>query len=839
MKLAFAIARRELRGGLKGFRIFLACLALGVAAVAGVGSLAAAINGGLRADGQTLLGGDVSLRTTHKPITAEQRAWLDAKTERLAATVEMRANAFSVKDNGRRLVELKAVDGAYPLFGAIELTGAENLHSALARSGGVWGAAAHRGLTERLGLNIGDAVRVGELNVEIRALIDKEPDRGTQAFNFGPRLMIALAALPETELIRPGSVVRYFYRAELPGELAPGALREAAAVDWPEAGWRTRDLENAAPSIQRFVDRVGAFMIIVGLTALLVGGVGVGNAVRTFLQSKTAVIATLKCLGAPSRLIFQVYLVQVGVIALLGIAIGLLAGVLAPLAALSVLGESLPVRGRFSVYPEPLVTAAVFGVLVTLVFSLWPLARARTISGGALFRDAAAPAGRFPGWKAAGTVTALAALLSVLAVVTSAEPWLAVRFAVGAGAALLIFWVLALAVVRAARAAPRARNALLRLAIANLHRPGAATAGVVMSLGMGLTVLAAVAMLEDNLNTELSETLRGEAPGYYFIDLQPDQLAPFQRIAEQAPYDVRIETVPMLRGRITALKGVPVSEITPPPDEAWILQGDRGVTWTAGPPPDLDKIIRGDWWPEDYAGPQLVSFDAEAAEAFGLDIGDTLTVSILGRSIEARIANWRQIDWNDLGINFVMVFSPGVLQSAPGGHIATAYLDEQNELLFEDAVVRALPNVSAIRVKEVLSDVQVILGKIALAIRVIATAAVAAGILVLAGAAAAGRQQRIYDSVVMKVLGATRRDLALAYALEYGALGLVTAAIAAVLGGAASWFVITQVMGAAWTVSAGTAAWALGPALLVIISAGMAGVWPALNRKAAPLLRNE
>jgi putative ABC transport system permease protein len=838
-RLALTFARRELRGGLAGFRIFLACLALGVAAIAGVGSMGKAIEAGLRADGQILLGGDVAFRTTHAPITPAQRTWIEDQAARTSATVELRANAFAVGTDARRLVELKAVDDAYPLFGAVALTGASDLNAALARTDGVWGAAAHRGLTERLDLALGDSVRIGDLTLEIRALIDGEPDRGTQAFNFGPRLMISLDALPETNLVKPGSVIRYFYRADLPDETTPGDLRAAALDAFPEAGWRIRDLENAAPNIQRFVDRVGSFMTIVGLTALLVGGVGVGNAVRTFLQGKIATIATLKCVGAPASLIFRTYLIQVGVIAALGIAIGLVLGTLAPLAALATMGDALPVQGRFAVYWQPLAMAAAFGVLVTLVFSLWPLARARMIPGIALFRDMVAPISGFPGWRAVAVIAALSLLLGVLAVATSAQPHLALRFVGGSVVTLAAFWAVAVLVVRAAKALPRARRTTLRIAISNLHRPGASTAGVIMSLGMGLTVLVAVALLEDNLNNEVRYALRGEAPGYYFIDIQSDQLEAFRTIAENADFPVRIETVPMLRGRITSMNGTPAHRIDAPPEEAWILRGDRGVTWTAGPAPDPELIVRGAWWPPNYDGPQLVSFDAEAAEAFGLEIGDVITVNILGRTIEAQIANWRRIDWNDLGINFVMIFSPGVLENAPMSHIATAYLDEADELKLEDAVVRAMPNVSAIRVKEVLSDVQVILTKIATAVRIIAVVAVVAGVLVLAGAIAAGQRRRIYDSVVLKVLGATRRDLVTAYGLEYGVLGLVTSAIATGLGGAAAWFVITRIMEAEWTVSAGPVAATLIPALIVTVGAGMIGTWAALNRKAAPLLRNE
>lgn len=839
LSLAWTFARRELRAGLKGFGIFLACLALGVAAIAGVGSLASAVEGGLRADGRVLLGGDVSFRPTHRPASSEQLAWIEENTDRVSSVVEMRANAFTVDGSAFRLVEMKAVDDAYPLFGGLRLSGETDINAALENRDGVWGAVAQEGLMERLGIALGDQVRVGDLTVELRGQIEREPDRGTNAFNFGPRLMIHTDALPETGLIKPGSIIRYYYRVDLPEGLSPAAFAASAEEAFPQAGWRIRDLDNAAPNIQRFIDRVGSFMTIVGLTALLVGGVGVGNAVRHFLQGKIATIATLKCLGAPTNLILTMYLVQVGLISLIGIGVGMAAGVIAPLIAIDVLGDRLPVAARHGVYWQPLLLSAMFGILVTLVFSLWPLARARQIPGAALFREQVAPISGFPGWKTFGVIGFFALILAVSAVVTSSQPWLAAGFVVGAIAALIAFSLIGHAVIHVAKRLPRARSAKLRLAVANLHRPGGATGGVIMSLGMGLTVLVGVALLEYNLKTQLDGALRGEIPGYYFIDVQPDQVDTFQRIADGFEPAIQTETVPMLRGRVAALKGVPASEIVPPPQEAWILRGDRGLTWTAGGPPDPDKIVKGDWWPADYSGLQLVSFDAEAAEAFDLQIGDTITVNVLGRDVQATIANWRLIDWNDLGINFVMVFSPGIISQTPMTYIATAHLEDEQEIPLEKAIVSELPNVSAIRVKEVLEGVNELLANVGIAVRVIAVVAIIAGVLVLSGAIAAGHRKRIYDSVVLKVLGATRRDLISAYALEYGILGLVTAAIATGLGTVAVWFVMTRIMEAPWEFALEPAVVTIVAALLCTVGAGMVGTWAALNKKSAPLLRND
>lgn len=837
---ASRFAFRELRGGLKGFRVFLACLALGVAAIAGVGSLASAIEAGLKADGRVLLGGDVDIRLVHVAADSEKVDWLRDNSAALSHIVEMRAMAIRADGAERRLVEMKAVDQAYPLNGALVLRDGVEM-SALEQRDGVWGLIAAPQLAERLRLTIGDRVKIGEAQFEYRGDFLEEPDKGTQAFNLGPRVFISIDALPETDLEQPGSLIRYHYRVLLPPQTAVADWVEALNTQFPDAGWRVRALDDAAPNIQRFVDRVGLFMTLVGLTALLVGGVGVGNAVRAFLNQRTGTIATLKCLGAPSSTIFATYLMQVGVLAVVGIVLGLLLGGVGPSFVVPMLADKLPVEARVGFYPMPLLLAAGFGLLTTLVFALWPLARASSVPAATLFRDLLNPVTARPGPKMALFLAASAIGLVGLAVLSADQPVVALAFTGGAVATLLAFRGAAWAAMVVARKLPRPRDTRIALALANLHRPGAPTGGIVVSLGLGLTVLIAVAMIEGNLSRQVSETFRGEAPGYFFIDIQPDQIDGFRETLDGFDGLQRYDTVPMLRGRIVALDGVPVEEITPHPDVAWMLRGDRGITWSATPPERGSEIVEGEWWPADYADTArtLVSFDAEAAGHFGLEIGDSVTVNVLGREIEAEIANLRTIDWTSLGINFVMVFSPGLLESAPQMYLATAYLDPDREVTLERAVTDLYPNVSAIRVKEVLEGVDKILRDLGTAVTAIAAIAIVAGVLVLAGAVAAGHSRRIYESVVLKVLGATRRDILVAYLLEFGLLGLLTALIAGVVGGVAAYVVIEEVMQADWIFVPEAAALTVVVALAATISLGFAGTWSALGKKAAPLLRNE
>ena len=850
--LALRLARRELRGGLKGFRIFLACLTLGVTAIAGVGSVSEAVLTGLQRDGRILLGGDMELRLTHVAADAEQLAFLDSRAD-VSSVAEMRAMARGEGETARRvLVELRAVDALYPLFGAVEMTPAEGfpaeLAAALARRDGVgedgpgadghWGAVIDRSLLRRLDVAPGDLVRVGDLDYRIAGVLEREPDRTSRAFTLGPTFMVAHASLEETGLVQPGSLIQHHYRLRLDPAVTPEATRAALTERFPEAAWRIRDTTEAAPGIGRFINRLTLFLTLVGLTALLVGGVGVGNAVRSYLEGKTATIATLKCLGAPGRLIFQIYMAQILALALVGIVLGLVLGAAATYLAAGLLGDALGWRAELGIYPLPLATAAAFGVLTAITFSLWPLARARSVAAASLFRDLVTPAAA----KLAGsTLPALAVfggLLAALAIFTAADRWLALYFVVGAIGALLLFRLTALGIIWAARRLPRPRRPGLRLAVANLYRPGAPTASVVMSLGLGLTVLVAIALIEGNLSRQVSQSLPEEAPGFYFIDIQPDQIAEFDALVESFPGVSELQQVPMLRGRIAAVNGVPPGELDIPGDVQWVFRGDRGLTWMREPRP-VDKITAGAWWPADYDGPPLVSLHDEVAGALGIGPGDKLTINILGRDVEVTIANLREVDWSNLSINFVMIFSPGLLEQAPQSHIATVKADAETEDALEIAVTDRFVNVSSIRVKEALEQVGALITQVAVAVRAIAAVALVAGVLVLAGAVAAGHHRRVYDAVVLKVLGATRRTVAQTFLLEYGLLGLVTAAIAAAIGTLAAWLVLTEIMHADFVFLPGAVVTTAALATAITVGFGFAGTWRALGQKAAPLLRNE
>lgn len=836
--LALRLARREFRGGLKGFRVFLASLALGVAAIAGVGSLSTSIVEGLRADARFLLGGDIDLRLQHRTAEADQLSYLHDRSARLSEIVRMRAMARSVDGESRTLVELKAVDSAYPLAGTVATEPAAPLADLLGKQDGNWGVVVDPNLLTKLGIGVGARLAIGETAFTVRAALQKEPDRVTSIIQFGPRAMIALEALGETGLVQPGSQISFHYRLALPAGTDAGAWIEDLKTAFPQAGWRIRGLDDAAPGIRRFIDRMTLFLTFVGLTTLLVGGIGVGNAVKSYLDGKTATIATLKCLGASGRLIFTTYFIQIMGLAVIGVLAGLIVGAAAPGLAIEALADLLPVQPRTGLYLAPLSLAAAFGLLTAATFALWPLARAQEVPAGNLFRAFVAPLqGRPRAVYVAATFIGAAALAG-LTVGTASRLNAALWFVGGALVTFALLRLAAAGVMHLAARMPRPKGAEWRLALTNLHRPGTSTPSTVVSLGLGLAVLIAVVLIEANLNRQVNERLPEAAPALFFIDIQPNQVAAFDATVTGVPGAENFRRVPSLRGRIVKIAGVPVEKADIAPEAGWAVRGDRALTY-ASAPSEGSEIIEGNWWPADYSGPPLISLDAGLARGFGVAIGDSLTFNVLGREIEAKIVNLREIDWRSLRFDFAVIFAPGTLEDAPHTHIAAVHAPPNAENAIEKAVSDGFSNVSSIRVREALEAVSTILAGVGTAVRSTASVTLLAGALVLSGAVAAARRRRIYDAVVFKVLGATRGRVLKAFLLEYGLLGLCTGVIAAIIGTVTAWAVMVFMMESDWVFYPWSVAVTALACLAATLAIGFAGTWRALGQKAAPHLRNE
>lgn len=840
--IALRFAFREMRGGLRGFYIFLACVALGAAAISGVNSVSRSINQSISAEGQSILGADVRFELNNRFATADELSFLNELGE-ITIGSNLRSMARKSDGSDQTLVELRSVDNAYPLFGELVTEPALPRADLLFKNGDIFGAAVAPILLDRLSLEVGDKFFLGDAEFEIRATILTEPDALSEGFGFAPRMMISDEALVASGLIRIGSLVEHSYRIDLAGEPTNSELaeiRQTANEAHPDAGWSIRTSRRAAPALTSNIERFSQFLTLVGLTVLVVGGVGVGNAVRAFLDSKRSVIATFKCLGASARFIFVIYLLQVFLIALIGVALGLMIGAVIPFITSSLLTAALGISISASIYPDALLLAAAFGLVSALTFAVLPLGNAGNVPATALFRQWSLGQSGLPKPIYVIATIILASLLAWLVVATSDNDQIAIIFMGAVAFSFVVLRIVAWLVQIIARRSPVVRSTPLRMAIGNIHRPGSLTSSVVMSLGLGLTLLVALALIDGNLRREIAGNLPERAPNFFFVDIQSSEIDGFSTlIAEKAP-DGKLIKVPMLRGRILALRGTEIRDLTIPPEARWVTRGDRGITYSQNIP-ENSNLTEGEWWPADYSGEPLVSFSAEEAGELGLEIGDSITVNVLGRTITAKIANFREVQWESLSINFVMVFSPNTFAGAPHSWLATllegdASAEQEGDIL--RSVTQAYPTVTTVRVKDALEIAERLVGQIALAIRAAAGVALVASILVLAGALAAGNQARRHDSVVLKTLGATRVTLIRAFSYEYMILGFSTAIFALVSGGAAAWYVINQIMTLPYTFLTDVAVSTLVAALVLTVGIGLIGTWRVLGQKAAPILRD-
>lgn len=832
MSLAWRIARAELRGGIRGFRIFLLCLMLGVAAIAAVGLVREAIRQGLSAEGASLLGGQAQLDFTYRRATPEERGWIADHAARLSEVVELRSMAATMDGAEAVLTQLKAVDAAWPLLGQVALEPAVGV-GALQGQGGTPGAFLDPVLADRLGLRIGDHFRLGGQEVVLMARLLREPDAGSAGMAFGARSVVALSALEGTPLLAPGTVFETKYRLMLePGVTLP-RLKSEAERRFAGAGTRWSDARKAAPAVERFAERLGAFLVLVGLAGLAVGGVGIFATVQAWIARKAGTIATLRALGASGATIRGAFLLQLAVLIALGVAAGLGLAVALVLAAKAPIAAAMPVPVVVALSPGPLLEAAVYGTLTAAIFALWPLARLSELRAATLYREAEAPRRGLP---PLGMLALLAGLTAVLLGAAMAFSGMAVLTlaTLGGVAGALVVLSLAAALIRrsARRLGPRLhRRPMLHAALAAIGAPRSEATAVILALGLGLSVLSAVGQVQSGLRGAIAQDLPKLAPAFFLMDIPPaegpalvDRLQGFAGVS-------RVDTVPMLRGIVTRINGQEARKVA---GEHWVLRGDRGVTFSDTP---REALTEGRWWPKDYAGPPLVSVSAKEAGELGLKLGDRLTVNILGRDIEAEITSFRGVDFSTMGIGFVLTFPPSTLQAAPHTDLATVYAPQSAEADLLRVLSREFPTVTAVPVREALGRVSEALGAIARAVSLAASVTLVTGFAVLLGAAAAGEEARAREAALLKTLGATRGMILRSFALRAGLLGAAAGAIAVAVGALAGWAVLTFVMDAPWRFDPVSAFGIVAGGMVAVLVAGVVFAARPLAARPAAVLR--
>lgn len=825
--LACHYALREIRHGLQGFRLFILCLLLGVMVIATVGLLSDILQDGLERNAKSLLGGDYELYLNYQGLTPEQQQRVEQDAT-LSLAIELRTIA-QTEDEKFQLVELKTVDQHYPLYGNVVLNPPMPLQQALAENGIV----VESELLERFDIAVGDNLNLGGKSFTVRATIEKEPDRVVNTFSFGPRALMAESALRETTLMQPGSLVRYRYRVALNEGVDGPAWAQGLDDAFPNANWRIRDFKAAAPQVQRVLDNLTLFLTLTGLTALLAGGVGIANSVHALLQRKYFAIATLKSIGATNRLIFLTMLILILLVSGGAIAVALGLAVLIAWQGTEFINQLMDVGAVFTLYPQPLMLAALFGFLIVLSFSLWQLGALRNIRPAAIFRGKLGLEGR-PGTLIIGLNILFAFILAAVAVLTAENQKAAIIYLVSTAATVLVFYFFSGLLIRwAARMRPR--RFWLRYGLANLGRPGSRTTATVMSLGIGLTFLVGVSLIDGNIQRSIQEIRPQDAPTHFLIDIQPDQRAPVEALLQELGAS-EMQFGPMVRGNITHLNGVPVAEAEIKSDVRWAVRGDRGISDAATPPLGTE-ITAGQWWSQDYQGEPLVSFDERLAKGMGLKVGDTLTYNILGEVVTATITSLRKVDYQNFRMNFSVILSPGVLDAFPRSYIATASLPDDADLL--QRLGQEFPNVSPIAVDRAITQVAELSNNLAMAIRVTAIFTVISALIVLIGALVANEERRTYDIVVLKVLGTSRADILKSFITEYAGIALIAGSISVIAGSAISWYVIDTFRFFTFELMPHISLTIMFFALLVVIGIGLQITLASYRRPATRYLRNE
>lgn len=830
--MAWRIARRDLNGRFRGLRLLLVCLFLGVGALAAIGSLTSAIRGELDLQGQSILGGDIEVEVWQRSLNADELAFLDQYG---TISPGYRLQAMATTPEVAVPIELKAVDTNYPMYG--ELTLDDGTISGAPPAGQAFLAP---GAVERLGIGLGETFTLGNLELTVAGIIANEPDRLSEGFALGQTVIVSLETPEQAGLVAPGSMFQSKTRVAFSGTDDPGDVQDAMEEAFPGSGYDFRTRDRASPGAERFVGRMGEFLTLVGLAALVIAGIGIGGGVNSYLEARRKSIATLKILGATSSDILRIYALQIGIAALLGAGLGLIAGVsVTPLLARS-LGELLPVNTALVIDPLALLRAAAFGLLVALIFAAPPLARAREFPAMALMRSGVSSLRQ--GWRLAGLPVAAGLVgIAALALIGSPDPLLSAAFLGGAMALLGVLALLGFAIRKGAAKVPRPANPIVRAALANMYRPGAATGALVTALGFGLSTFVLLAAIQTSLDGNIKRSVPERAPDFFVLDVPRSGLEQFRQIVADISPDAAITAVPTMRAAVLAYGPQDnmqvVAELEELPEGAWALRGERGITYSAEIP-DGNVLVQGDWWGADYSGEPLVSIDEELAKAADLAVGDMIAISLLGVERSARIANLRRIDWESLGFNNVFVFSPNAISDAPHNLAATIDLPEGAGTggLLRD-LVRAFPSSSVIEVGPILTEARAILDQVALAILAAASVAVLAGIAVLLGAIAAARAARIYDTVILRVLGASRKQLLALQLAEFGILALVLAGVALVMGSGLAWLVITQLFEFDWLPDWSRILAVLGGGLALVLLFALGASLPLLRARPAQALR--
>lgn len=782
MPFLLDLAWRDLRASGRRLWIFVACLVLGVSLVAAGGGLYRQVADALRHDARLIFGGDVEVESP-QPLPADALAWMQARGT-VSRVIELRT--MLRLENGRaQLIELLSADTAYPLYGAVALQPAGTLADTLAQQDGQWGAAVDAALATRLGLKPGDRIEIGDLSLTVRALTVRQPDRSLRADWGAAPVLVAEGALMATGLVQPLSRVEYQYRVRT-AEPA-NAWRDQFIAAFPTLDAETRSFDERSDRMAEVLGQIGSGLLLIGFSALFIGGLGVFNSVQAYLQGKLTSLATLRALGLRDGRLAAFVLLQIGLLAELASAAGALLGMGLALAGAQLAADKLPVTLLLHSLWPPALLALVFGVLTALAFSLPALGRALSVSPAALFRGVEGQALHTPR-RARWLTAAVAGATLALLVATLPDPRFGLAFVLTTAALL---GVLDLATRGLRRVAARLQHHRvlplpLQLALAGLQQPHSPLRTALLSLGSALTLLVACTLVVATLLRTVNDTVPEQAPALVFYDVQTDQIPLLRETLQASPGLEAVKTAPLVLGRLVAVNGEALRESghnETARERARESHDEHKLSDRNG---NFDDVVidRGAWWPEDHAGEALVAIEDSEADGLGLQVGDRLRFEILGQPVEATLSAIYSQRRMQSRLWLEAIFSDGVLDPFITRHVGAAWMPTDQTLDAQDRLAAAAPNIATARTESMLRETRALMARASGGLAVVAGVCLAASLLVLASVVAASRSRQLYDATVMHALGARHSLLRRVLVWEYVLLAAVTAGFALLAGSA-------------------------------------------------------
>jgi len=841
------MAWREIRSSYRHFLFFVSSIAIGVGSVVGVGNLSANLEEMTHLEARSLLAADLEARI-NRPLSIQAKAYLsNLKQEgiRFIRVTDLNGMAMAGESGRSQLVEIKAVEPGYPFYGQLKIDPAAA--DPFFDPQGIW---VQDAVLARLHLRVGDELRLGDAEFRIRGIVRDEPDRVAGVFSLGPGVLISRKGLDRTGLVQPGSRVTHRYLFKIGGPWTPDSLKTELSRHWSSESVRIRTFREAQPRLGRFLANFTTYLGLVGLLTLMIGGIGVAINIHAFLNERIGTIAILKCLGCSSSSVLGIYLFLSLFMGGIGSLIGIFAGTFVHHLLLPFLSPFLPPHFTFRLMPLAAIRGLAMGLLVTLLFSLWPMRMIQRWAPSRVFREdvGVEPKG-FPDRR----TLALAGFILIGCIGLSlweAGSWRLggwVSVAIGVSVPILLAsagGVLQLLKVLRQRIPILQRSLVLRYGIANLYRPGRLVVAIILSIGIGVTIVMTLAQVERNLISELRQNVPRDAPSLFFIDLQPDQKSSFQTLMKDWTLKKPLQFTPLIRSRLNAVNGRSVSEMRAGdrPD-GWYFTREYVLTYQEDLPAH-NIVQRGSWWgagtpSTDPDSIPMISVEAEAAQHLGIDLGSTVTFDIQGMLVRGRVANIREVDWGSMTTNFFFIFAPGALDRSPVTYVATATTSTDQDLPIQDAVTDAFPNVTVINLREILGRVAGILNEIIGAVQLMAGFGLVAGLVVLSGAMAATQSRRRHEMVLLKTLGATRLTLIDMMAVEYALLGLVAAGVGSLLSTSLSWFIVRYFFEIPWRFDPLIILIGLVATALITGVGGFLTTYRILGQKPLAVLRSE